>query len=266
MCKIFQVAYVSSQNGASPLNDVFSNMLVKYAGWHNLGSAVNLRRCSEVRMSVQQQQAESVWQAQVDQAVRVLQGGGVVGYPSETVWGLAAWPDSWAAVERLYQLKGREQHKPVQLSCSTLAQAQRWLRPGQSEVQRLARFWPGPLTVLAEAAEHCPTWLAPGGVVGLRVPSHPLAQALLLAAGGTLATTSLNPSGMPAAVNQAQAQAYGLADFLLTQQLGQPHSNEQSEHTRMASTEMASTVFDLKARQVLRQGAVSEAQLLEALK
>lgn len=196
-------------------------------------------------------------QGRIAQALQILAGGGVVGYPSETVWGLAALPDSAAGLERLYVLKGRMEDKPVQLSCLDAATAEQWLRPGQEGTEALFRFWPGPLTLLAWAREGCPERLAPGGVVGLRVPSHAVIRALLLAAGGTLATSSLNPSGQPAATDEAEAWAYGLADQLL--------SSSDSSGTGLTSSGLASTVFDLRTRRVLRAGAVSEAELLAVL-
>ncbi|WP_407538584.1 L-threonylcarbamoyladenylate synthase [Deinococcus radiomollis] len=203
---------------------------------------------------------------QLERAVSLLQGGGVVGYPSETVWGLAAWPER-AAVDRLYQLKGREANKPVQLSCLNSEHARRWLRPGQLEIDRLAYFWPGPLTLLAWAAADCPEWLAPGGVVGLRVPSHPVIRALLATTGGTLATTSLNPSGLPAAATFVQAEGYALADLLLPDLAPDPLltlSDPASPDLKISG--LASTVFDLRTRQVLRQGSISQAELLAALR
>ena len=208
---------------------------------------------------------QSVREGQTGRAASLLQSGGVVGYPSETVWGLAACTGR-GAVDRLYRLKGREADKPVQLSCLGLEHARRWLRPGQPEVERLARFWPGPLTLLAWAAADCPEWLAPGGVVGLRVPSHPVIRALLAATGGTLATTSLNPSGLPAAGTAEQAQGYGLADLLLPDTLPSSNLNgSDGGSSGSGSSGLASTVFDLRTRQVLRQGAISQAELLAAL-
>ena len=216
---------------------------------------------------------------EVARAVQVLRRGGVVGYPSETVWGLAALPTSRAAVERLYTLKGREANKPVQLSCLDMQRARGWLRPGQDELERLAVFWPGPLTVLAWAAQDCPVWLAPGGVVGLRIPAHPVIQALLAAVGGTLATTSLNPSGLAAASSQEQARGYDLADLLLcadsdaasvtpwasSAQVNSGLVHSEPSSSGPTSSGLASTVFDLRTRQVLRLGAVPHSELLAAL-
>lgn len=220
-------------------------------------------------MTLESRQQQQDRLGEIAQAVQVLRRGGVVGYPSETVWGLAALPTSRAAVQRLYTLKGREAGKPVQLSCLGMHQARGWLRPGQDELERLAVFWPGPLTVLAWATATCPAWLAPGGVVGLRVPAHPVIQALLAAVGGTLATTSLNPSGLAAASSHEQARGYGLADLLLCADgdassvtpsvSGVPVSSES------ISSGLASTVFDLRTRQVLRLGAVPHSDLLAAL-
>ena len=219
---------------------------------------------------MQTEKSEPGWQSgldeQIERAASLVQGGGVVGYPSETVWGLAAFMGR-DAVDRLYQLKGREADKPVQLSCLSLEHARRWLRPGQADAERLAQFWPGPLTLLAWAVADCPEWLAPGGVVGLRVPSHPVIRALLAASGGTLATTSLNPSGLPAAGTAEQAEGYGLADLLLPDTLAGPAVSRSGQASSgQASSGLASTVFDLRTRQVLRQGAISQAELLEALR
>ena len=199
-------------------------------------------------MTLESRQKKHNRPEEVAQAVQVLRRGGVVGYPSETVWGLAALPTSRAAVERLYALKGREASKPVQLSCLNMQRARGWLRPGQDELERLEVFWPGPLTVLAWATETCPPWLAPGG---------------------TLATTSLNPSGSAAASSQKQAQAYGLADLLLSADGDEASTAQWTSAapvgSRSVSSGVASTVFDLRTRQVLRLGAVPHSELLAAL-
>lgn len=142
-------------------------------------------------------------------ARRVL-GGQVVGYPTETVWGLAVAPEF---VQVLQQRKGRDAHKPLQVSCPDVPTALA-LAKEHPLLGVLAQFWPGPLTVITPAADHCPAVLAPGGMVGLRLPADPLAQQLL-AACGPLASTSLNPAGEAPAITFEQAKAYGLADLLL---------------------------------------------------
>ncbi|MFC4452840.1 L-threonylcarbamoyladenylate synthase [Deinococcus sonorensis] len=178
-------------------------------------------------------------------ALQALQAGQVVGYPSETVWGLAVLPGHPEALERLYQRKGRDPLKPVQLSCQDAELAREWVAPDQPLFERLTAWWPGPLTLLARARPGCPPDLAPDGVVGLRVPDHPLAQALLQAAGGVLVTTSLNPSGAPPAVRAAQAQQYGLADLLF---------GIEDDVGTVAG--LASTVIDTRSGVVVRRGSL----------
>ncbi|GAA5514656.1 threonylcarbamoyl-AMP synthase [Deinococcus carri] len=185
------------------------------------------------------------------QAVRVLEGGGVLGYPTETVWGLAARPEAVAA---LYALKGREADKPVQVSCQDAATARRLTRGGPA-FEALAALWPGPLTLVLPASAACPPDLAPGGWVGLRVPDHPVALALLRASGGLLATTSLNPSGQPAARTWAEARAYGLTPLLLPDG-GLPARGLASTVVRVVEGEV----------EVLREGALPAGQVRERLR
>ncbi|GAA5531809.1 L-threonylcarbamoyladenylate synthase [Deinococcus aluminii] len=188
--------------------------------------------------------------AAIARAAEWLAAGGVVGYPSETVWGLAARPD---ASERLYALKGREPGKPVQVSCLDAATA-RMLTRGGAAFDALSGLWPGPLTLVLPASPTCPPDLAPGGWVGLRVPDHPVALALLRASGGLLATTSLNPSGQPAARTFGEAEAYGLAPFLLPDG-GVPARGLASTVVRVDGDEL----------EVLREGALPVHVLQERL-
>lgn len=139
-----------------------------------------------------------------------IEAGEVVGYPTETVWGLAAAPQHIGQVQRR---KGRDAEKPLQVSCPDLATAFS-LAEEHPLLPLLSLFWPGPLTVIAPASPACPEALAPGGLVGLRLPAHRVAQELLSAC-GPLATTSLNPAGQPPALTFEQAKGYGLADLLL---------------------------------------------------
>lgn len=192
------------------------------------------------------------WWAAAVEAAGVLRGGGVVAYPSETVWGLAAHPDRPDAVRRLYDLKGRAADKPVQVSCVDVTAARALIRPSAA-FERLAPLWPGPLTLVTPASPACPDELAPGGRVGVRLPDHPVARALLALVGGTLATTSCNPSGQEAAVTHAQALAMGLGDLTL------PDGGQ-------GTLGLPSTVVLLPEGRVLRAGAVSEEQIVALLR
>lgn len=183
------------------------------------------------------------WQRAVQQAAQVLAAGGIVAYPSETVWGLAAQADQAQAVARLYALKGRDAGKPVQVSCLNAEVALSLAQPSGA-LKALTGLWPGPLTIVTPARLDCPEWLAPGGLVGLRVPDHRVAQALLAACGGLLATTSCNPSGQAPALNEPQARSMKLAELVL------PDAG-------IPARGLASTVVELPEGRILRQGEVA---------
>ncbi|GGR91132.1 SUA5-like protein [Deinococcus sedimenti] len=190
------------------------------------------------------------WERGFVQAETVLRQGGLVAYPSETVWGLAALPGT-EGVARLYAVKGRLAEKPVQGSFASVETAERYVQLPVA-LRRLVSFLPGPLTVVTDASPLCPVELAPGGRVGIRVPDHPVALELLGRVGGVLATTSCNRSGEPPALSYDEAVACGLADLVL------PDGG-------VPARGVPSTVLDLSSCQILREGAVPAATLLAAL-
>jgi L-threonylcarbamoyladenylate synthase len=145
----------------------------------------------------------------IQQATLIIGAGGVVAFPTETVYGLAAMALSEAAIERVYRLKGRARHKPLSILIGDSAQLQHLVKtvpPGARHL--MARFWPGALTLIFEAAEHLPRNLTSGsGKVGVRISSHPIAQALVRAVGGPITATSANRSGMPSCSTSAEVLA-----------------------------------------------------------
>ncbi|MBB5360956.1 L-threonylcarbamoyladenylate synthase [Deinococcus humi] len=189
--------------------------------------------------------------AALDRAWTVLEGGGVVAYPSETVWGLAVLPDHAVAVQRLYEIKGRAAHRPVQVSCQDARAALELARP-DAALTALSVLWPGPLTLVTPALPETSPMLAPGGLVGLRVPSHPLALALLRRSGGRLLTTSCNRSGQPPALTAAEASGMELADFVLSD-----FSDGGADELPVGG--QASTVIQLPQGTVLRSGPLDGA-------
>lgn len=191
------------------------------------------------------------WLNAVQNAATALMRGEVVAYPTETVWGLAAHPEHPLAVERLYALKGRAADKPVQVSCAGLEEVRCYAAPSRA-LSALAPLWPGPLTLVTPAVPECPTYLAPHGQVGLRVPDHPVALALLRLSGGALATTSCNRSGFPAACTRQEAVTSGLGDLVLPDG-GYPAAG------------IASTVVLLPDGEILREGAVPAASIRRLL-
>ena len=119
--------------------------------------------------------------AEVRRAAEILRAGGLVAFPTETVYGLGADASSAQAVARLYAVKGRPADHPVILHFASANEAFAWARDIPEPARRLAsRFWPGPLTLILKRSDKARDFITGGqDSVGLRVPSHPVAQELL---------------------------------------------------------------------------------------
>jgi L-threonylcarbamoyladenylate synthase len=135
--------------------------------------------------------------SQLDEAVAVLKRGGLVAFPTETVYGLGADAGNAAAIGRLYAAKGRPADHPVIVHVAGMAQLNDWAREITPVARRLAqRFWPGPLTLILKRAPGVSDAVTGGqDTVGLRIPSHPVAHALLEKFGGGIAAPSANRFG-----------------------------------------------------------------------
>ena len=131
-------------------------------------------------------------------ATDILRAGGLVSFPTETVYGLGADARDGQAVARIYQAKGRPTFNPLIVHVPDLETAQRY-GSFDAQMTKLAQmFWPGPLTLVVPLAPgHGLSALVTAGLdtIALRVPAHPLAQRLLDAFGGPVAAPSANPSG-----------------------------------------------------------------------
>ena len=117
----------------------------------------------------------------IREAVAILRRGGLVAFPTETVYGLGADASNPAAVARLYRVKGRPPDHPVIVHIADAALLARWARDVPESATKLAaRFWPGPLTMVLRRAPNVGDFLTGGqDTIGLRVPSHPVALQLL---------------------------------------------------------------------------------------
>ncbi len=135
--------------------------------------------------------------AEIARAVDVLRRGGLVAFPTETVYGLGADAANPAAVRRIFEAKGRPADHPVIVHFADAERAKAYALEWPEAAERLAaRFWPGPLTLILKRAPGV-SYLVTGGqeTVGVRVPGHPLALALLRAFGGGIAAPSANRFG-----------------------------------------------------------------------
>jgi L-threonylcarbamoyladenylate synthase len=141
--------------------------------------------------------------AELARAVDILRAGGVVAFPTETVYGLGADASNPAAVARIYALKGRPSTHPVIVHLASSDRLGDWaLEPSPAALRLAAAFWPGPLTLVLRRAPHVLDAVTGGQeTVALRVPSHPVAQALLQAFGGGVAAPSANRFGRVSATS-----------------------------------------------------------------
>jgi L-threonylcarbamoyladenylate synthase len=138
-------------------------------------------------------------------AVDVLRRGGIVAYPTDTLYGLAVDPRSPDAASLLYAAKGREASVASPLVASSIDQASAAGVFGERELRLANAFWPGPLTIVMPARPAVsPSILGGGTTVAVRVPSHAVARALCEAFGFPLTATSANWSGRPPAASAAE--------------------------------------------------------------
>jgi len=194
----------------------------------------------------------------VARAAGVLRAGGLVAFPTETVYGLGADASNASALRRLYSVKRRPADHPVIVHVGTAAQ----LDDLAADVPELARIlaracWPGPLTLVVRRRPGAVADEATGGrdTVGVRVPDHPLARALLDAFGGPVAAPSANRFGKvsPTTARHVRDDLDGDVDVILD---GGP-----------CDVGVESTIVDVTgdAPVVLRVGGVSEARLTDLL-
>ncbi len=153
----------------------------------------------------------------LERAVEVVREGGVVGLPTDTVYGIGVDPNDDGAVNRLYVLKGRPEGRPVGVLVASLEQAA-VVGVIEDEAADLAdRFWPGALTLVVRPRMVLAEWVGDrqADTVGVRMPDHPVALALL-GETGPLAVTSANRSGEPETLDDVSArEVFGDAVYYL---------------------------------------------------
>jgi L-threonylcarbamoyladenylate synthase len=153
-------------------------------------------------------------------AVRCLAAGGLVAFPTETVYGLGADASNAAAVARLYQAKGRPAFNPLIAHVGNIAAARQIARFDATATALAEAFWPGPLTLVLPKAKDCSVAdLATAGLdtIAIRVPAHPLAREILRAFGGPVVAPSANLSGhvSPTTAEHVQNDLAGRIDLIV---------------------------------------------------
>jgi L-threonylcarbamoyladenylate synthase len=198
-----------------------------------------------------------VYDLAIARAAETLRRGGLVAFPTETVYGLGADATQPAAVRAIFAAKGRPADHPVIVHVAAAQALDRWAQAVPAAAWRLAAaFWPGPLTlVLPRAAEVDDVVTGGQDTIGLRCPAHPWAQALLAAFGGALAAPSANRFGRISPTTAAHVRADlgqkpdGVVDLILD--------------GGACPVGIESTIVDLSAEapRLLRPGAITRAQL-----
>ena len=193
----------------------------------------------------------------LQQAAAVLARGGVVAYPTDTLYGLAVDPARESAVEALFKVKARRAEQAIPLVAADLTQVERVGRMTPLARVLALRFWPGPLTLVIEARPGIPEAVQGGtGRVAIRIPDHRVAQGLAAAAGGALTSTSANRSGgSPPSTGEEVASALGDEVDLLLDGGSSPGG-------------LPSTIVDVAGDEplLLRTGAVAWDRVLESLR
>ncbi len=151
----------------------------------------------------------------LDRALEVLRASGVVAFPTESSYGLAADALSLRALERLAQIKGERADRPPPLLVDGPAMLHQLVSILPQRAQELIdRFWPGPLTLVLPAKPYLPTPLVSDGFVGVRQSPHPIAQALVHAFARPITATSANRTGHPPAHSASAATLPGVECIL----------------------------------------------------
>lgn len=146
----------------------------------------------------------------IRRAGAVIRAGGVIGYPTEAVWGLGCDPINVEAVARILVLKERPASMGFILIAADFGQLEPWLEPVAGEVRaRVAATWPGPMTWVLPARAWVPDWLHGGrGSLAVRVTAHAQAAKLCRATGFAIVSTSANRSGRPPARSAVQVRSW----------------------------------------------------------
>jgi L-threonylcarbamoyladenylate synthase len=195
--------------------------------------------------------------SEVRRAAEILRRGGLVAFPTETVYGLGADASSREAMARLYRVKGRPADHPVIVHFSDAATALSWTREIPDAARTLAaKFWPGPLTLILKRAAHVGDFITGGqDTVGVRVPGHPVAHELLVKFAGGLAAPSANRFGRisPTTAQHVRDDLGQDVDYVLD--------------GGACGIGIESTIVDVSgdAPRLLRPGGVSLAELENAL-
>ena len=189
---------------------------------------------------------------EVRRAAEILRAGGLVAFPTETVYGLGADASSEQAMRRLYAVKGRPADHPVIVHFASASEAFKWGEATREATLLAERFWPGPLTMILKRSALAKDFVTGGQAsVGIRVPSHPVARELLKEFGRPIAAPSANRFGRVSPTTAAHVREDLGDDVDLVLEGG------------ASEVGIESTIVDLSSGEavILRPGKISAAEL-----
>ena len=193
----------------------------------------------------------------LETAAKIISSGAVIGFRTDTFYGLGSDPLNQDSVGKIKQLKGREDHKPILIVISDHDQLYRFINSISPAFELLAkRFWPGALTLVGEARVDLPPPITAGTkTVGVRLPNDDRVRLLVRTCGGALTATSANPSHATPATTALQVQEYfgDTVDLILDD--------------GVAQTERPSTVVDVSQDEpkLIREGVIPWASIVAGL-
>ena len=194
----------------------------------------------------------------VQHGALLVKKGGVVAFPTESFYGLAALPTSKKSIEKIFKVKERDRGKPISLILSSEKELSKWVKEISPEAQKLIKaFWPGPLTLVFKAKKKVsPVLTAGSGTIAIRVSSHPIAKNLAKKSGGAITATSCNLSGEPPCVS-----GLSVINKIGTRMDGVIAGGRL--YSKKGSTILDTSNKELK---VLREGQISRKQIQKVLK
>lgn len=197
-------------------------------------------------------ESDAAWRS----ASEALRKGDLVVFPTDTVYGVGCDPNSVAALEDIYEAKGRPANKAVPLLLSDESVLSNVASDLTVAARKLgAAFWPGALTLVVQRSPDLPAQLGQGDTIAVRVPAHDALRRFIASAGGAVAATSANLSGQPDAIEVQQAAEYLGSHIAIYVDGG------------MSPGGTPSTVVDctVTPARILRQGAITAEQIATIL-
>ena len=189
-------------------------------------------------------------------AANIVRNGGLVIYPTETVYGLGCNPFNAEAVKHLLKVKGKNRNKPLPVLAASLAEVKKIAFVSPKGELLAEKYWPGSLTLVFPKKHEFPSWVTFGlDSVGLRIPDNVVALSLICLSGGLLVGSSANKTGEPSprSVDEVSYELKELVDVVI-----------DGGHSVQG---MPSTVVDLTSDEpkVLREGPISCRQIVDTL-